>query len=420
MNKHFVITTCGTSGDIFPFIEMGKYLLSKNHRVSFITSPYFENLVKNSGLAFIPFGTIEQGLEVLNDPAMWHPKKGFNVLWAKTIQPNLHCIRLYVQSLEPKEEVVILSHPALMASANLARADRENLKVVLFYLYPTIIRTYFGRVALGGAMTLPKNCPKFLRKLLYLLIDIKFLDVGIVPDLNKERIKLGLPTIKHVFPHLQSSADLYVTLFPEWYASTKPDYPKPLINGDFVLHTSSKDLLSDELTEFLDAGQPPILFTAGTGNPRIKKSCFFEIAVDVVKKLNARAVFLTKFREQLPVNLPDSMLWQEYAPFNRILPRVSAIVHHGGIGTLAEASKAGVPQLVVPFAYDQFDNALIINDLGIGKSIPVQLLTRSNLFSKLSEIQRSQNIKKRCMNVSSNFRSGLETNQILDKVLAAI
>ncbi len=241
-----------------------------------------------------------------------------------------------------------------------------------------------------------------------------------MPDLNKERLKLGLPTIEHVFPHLQSSADLYVTLFPEWYASTKPDYPKPLINGDFLLYTSSKDRLSNELTEFLDGGQPPILFTAGTGNPRVKKSCFFDIAVDVVRKLNARAVFLTKYREQLPVNLPDSMLWQEYAPFNRILPRVSIIVHHGGIGTFAEASKAGVPQLIVPFAYDQFDNALIVNDLGIGKSIPIQCLTRRTLFSRLSDIQRSRDIKERCMNVSCNFRSGLETKQILDKVLAAL
>src|SRR5260370_21928704 len=171
MNKHFVITTCGTSGDIFPFIELGKYLLSTTHKVSFITSPYFERVVNNSGLTFVPFGTFEQGLEVLNDPAMWHPKKGFNVLWAKTIQPNIQCIRLYVKSLEPKEEVVILSHPALMASANLARVDRENLKVVLFYLYPTIIRTYFGKVALSGAMTLPKKCPRFLSKLLYSLID---------------------------------------------------------------------------------------------------------------------------------------------------------------------------------------------------------------------------------------------------------
>ena len=418
MRKHFVITTCGTSGDIFPFIKMGQYLLGKNHKVSFITSPYFEDLIKDSGLAFIPFGTIEQMLDLLNDPGVWHPKKGFTAFWMKILQPNLHRIRLYVQSLDSKEEVVVLSHPALMALADLARADHKSLKIVLFYLYPTIIRSYFGKVALGGPMTLPKATPKFLRKLLYFAVDRMFLDVGIVPDLNKNRINLGLAPIDHFFPHLQSAADLYVTLFPEWYASTKPDYPKPLINGDFVFYNSPKDVLSDELKKFLDVGQAPLLFTAGTGNLHAGK--LFEMAADVVVKMKARAVFLSRFREQLPAHLPDSILWQEYAPFNKILPEVSIIVHHGGMGTLAEASKAGIPQLIVPFGYDQFDNALTINDLGIGKSVPLQLLTRKKLFSKLSEIQRSKVIRENCLNVSSNFLPALEISQILDKVVSAI
>src|SRR5260370_34165786 len=134
--------------------------------------------------------------------------------------------------------------------------------------------------------------------------------------------------------------------------------------------------------EFLNAGHTPLLFTAGRVTRHAKR--FFEIAVDVIRKLNTRAVFFTKFREQLPVNLPDSVLWQEYAPFNKILPKVSIIVHHGGVGTLAEASKAGVRQLIGPFAFGQFDNALIIKELGIGTLIPVQSLTRRNLFTKLS------------------------------------
>lgn len=417
MNRHFVITTCGTSGDIFPFLEIGKYLLKNNYKVSFITNPSFENVIRDHSLRFVPFGTSEENLAALNDPAIWHPRKGFNALWVKTIQPNMHCVRSFIQSLRPDEEAVILSHPALMALANLARADRKNLKIILFYLYPTIIRTYFGKMALG-AMTLPPKTPKFLRKLLYRVADSMFLDVATVPDLNKERMKLGMTAIEHFLPHLQSSADLYVTLFPEWYASTKPDFPKPLVSGDFVLFTSSNDMLNDELTRFLDAGDPPILFTAGTGNLHARR--FFEIAVDVVKRLNTRAVFLTKFRNQLPIPLPDSVLWQEYAPFNKALPRMSTIVHHGGIGTLAEASKAGVSQLIVPSAYDQFDNALIIKDLGIGQSIPMQFLTRNNLFNKLSQIQQSRTIKEKCMSISSNFKSSLQPNQILERVLSAI
>ena len=43
MKKHFVIVTWGSSGDVLPFIEMGKYLLSTHQKVSFVTNPYFKN-----------------------------------------------------------------------------------------------------------------------------------------------------------------------------------------------------------------------------------------------------------------------------------------------------------------------------------------------------------------------------------------
>lgn len=415
--KHFVIATLGTSGDIFPFIEIGKYLLSRNHNVTFITNPYFEKVVSGNGLAFTPFGTVEQYLDLLNDPELWNLRTGFRVMWTKTIRPNLHCIRSCIQPLDSDSETVVLSHPAVMALANLARADRNNLKIVLVYLYPLIIRSYFRKLALGGVMTVPLYAPKFLKKMLFSLADSVF-DAGIVPDLNEERSKLGLAPIQHFFPHLQNSADLYVTLYPEWYSPATPDYPQPFVSGDFVFNGSSHDVLSDELTAFLNAGQPPLLFTPGTGNLHARK--FFEVATDVVSKLNARAVFLTRFREQLPPTLPDSVLWQEFVPLSRVLPCVSVIVHHGGMGTLAEASRAGVPQLTVPSAYDQFENALILKDLGIGESIPMWRLTRRNLLDKLSQIQRSEIIRQSCLNISSKFSLHLEINQVVEKVLSAI
>jgi rhamnosyltransferase subunit B len=416
MKRHFVIATYGSSGDVFPFLEIGKHLLGNHHEVSFITTPWYENIVKRNNMQYVPFGTMNQLIDLLNDPARWDPVKGINAIWAKGIQPNVHAIRAYVRSLDPKEEVVILCNPLMMPAADLARIERKNLKIVLFYFQPASIRTHYGRVTVG-AVTFPK-CPPFLTRLLYAVIDKIALDVGIVHDLNNERQKLNLAPVDHFFSHLRSSADLYVTLFPEWYAPIRPDYPKPLITGDFVLSAPSEDPLTDELAKFLDAGEPPIVFTAGTLTRHFKK--FFEIAVDVVRKLNARAIFLTGFREQLPAHLPPSVLWQIYAPLSRILLKTSVLVHHGGMGTLAEASKAGVPQLIVPYAYDHFENARIITDLGIGTSISLQSATESKLSRKLSKLLHSKDIKERCMKVSSNFRASFKIGDILDKMLSAI
>jgi len=40
-------------------------------------------------------------------------------------------------------------------------------------------------------------------------------------------------------------------------------------------------------------------------------------------------------------------------------------VHHGGIGTTAQAMRSGRPMLVVPFSHDQFDNGARVKRLGI-------------------------------------------------------
>ena len=87
------------------------------------------------------------------------------------------------------------------------------------------------------------------------------------------------------------------------------------------------------------------------------------------RSLGLRALFLTGDASQLPATLPPAIRHVDYAPFSLLLPRVRAIVHHGGVGTLAQVLRAGVPQLVVPQAYDQFDNASRLVGLGVAHAL---------------------------------------------------
>lgn len=45
------------------------------------------------------------------------------------------------------------------------------------------------------------------------------------------------------------------------------------------------------------------------------------------------------------------------------------MVHHGGIGTTAQGLRAGVPTLIVPFAFDQPDNAAHAARLGTSRTL---------------------------------------------------
>ena len=85
--------------------------------------------------------------------------------------------------------------------------------------------------------------------------------------------------------------------------------------------------------------------------------------------LGRRAILLTKFRDQLPPGLPSSVLHCSFAPFRHLFPHCAAVVHHGGVGTVAQALASGIPELARPLCFDQFDNGDRIKRLGVGVSL---------------------------------------------------
>ncbi|RZA31179.1 MAG: glycosyltransferase, partial [Lysobacteraceae bacterium] len=100
-------------------------------------------------------------------------------------------------------------------------------------------------------------------------------------------------------------------------------------------------------------------------------------------------------------HLPTPVLWQEYVPLRALLPHVAALAHHGGIGTTAEALRAGTPQLVVPLAHDQFDNAARVRALGVGNSLRATRLTPGRLRRRLAGIVGNQEMAETCRRVAA-------------------
>jgi rhamnosyltransferase subunit B len=206
--------------------------------------------------------------------------------------------------------------------------------------------------------------------------------------------------------HLFAVPDLSITLFPEWYAPTQPDWPQPLFRADFPLFDPNPDAaLSPELERFLaQEGGKPVAFTHGTGNTQAR--AYFEHASKAVQQLGVRAIFLTPHREQLPAGLPSSILWQDYVPLGRLLPHLALLAHHGGIGTTAECLRAGIPQLVVPLAHDQFDNAARVTALGVGASLPASRLDTKRLTRAIRQLIGDKDLARRCRDTGRRLAGG--------------
>jgi rhamnosyltransferase subunit B len=399
---HFIVVTIGSAGDLFPFMAIALALQDVGHKVSFLAPGQHEPYVRDSGL---PFTGLPADPAVLQDPDLWHPTRGFGVVWRAT-RPAMAQVVPFVDALPQDEPVVLLVHPLALPEADLCRARRPGLKVAAAYLAPQNLPTVHDPLTLGP-WRVPPWVPLGLRGWLLRRLAASFIDPVALPEVNTARAARGMPKVDSMLEHLFAVPDLSVTLFPEWFAPTQPDWPQPLYRADFPLFDPRPDAaLSFELERFLQDGQGarPVVFTHGTGNTQSR--AYFEHARVAVELTGLRAIFLTPHREQLPPELPPSILWQDYVPLRRLLPRAMVLVHHGGIGTTAEALRAGTPQLVVPLAHDQFDNAARVAALGVAFRAVASRLNGVRLARALQVLLGDRALVANCRRISHRFALG--------------
>lgn len=412
---HVLIATLGSAGDIHPFLALGQALHARGHRVTVLCPEVFGPLVQQAGLGFGAMGSTAQYEAVTQEPDLWDVRKGFGVIW-RHLREGLRLLPDHVQALPPDEPLLLVCHPLALASADLCRAQRPGLRIVGAYLAPQNLRTVHHPLTLGP-LAVPAWVPMAWRRWAWRRIDQQLIDPLTVPDLNALRRECGLPPIAHFVAHLQAVPDLTATLFAPWFGPAQPDWPQPRVEGGFLLYDRpSHAALSPELQRFLAAGPPPLVFTPGTGHRHA--AGYFRAALQAVQALGRRAVFLTGHPEQLPAALPPEVLAQAYASFRSLLPQAAALVHHGGIGSTAEALRAGVPQLVVPFAHDQFDNARRVRALGVGDALPARHASPARLRRRLQALLDRPDLAAHCATLAAQAATDRPLPRLCDAIEA--
>jgi rhamnosyltransferase subunit B len=395
--QHFVLVTIGSAGDLFPFLRIALALKNAGHRVSFLGPVQHEPFVRAAAL---PFHGLPADPAVLDHPDLWPPTRGFSVVW-KATRPAMAAVPAFMAALPANEHCAMLVHPLALPEADLCRAARPGLRIAAAFLAPSNLPTVHDPLMLGP-WRVPRWVPHAVRRRLWRSLAARFVDPVALPELNAARRRAGLVPVGSLIDTVTSIADLSIALFPNWFAPTPPDWPRPLVRTGFPLFDPDPQAaLSSELQHFLGQGGRPLVFTPGTGNRQAR--AWFEYAIEAARLLGERAVFLTPHRDQLPAELPHHVLWQAYVPLRALLPQVAVLVHHGGIGTTAEALHAGTAQLVVPLAHDQFDNGARVEALGVGLSLPAARLNTRRLVAGLEALLDDDGLRARCRAVAANF-----------------
>jgi rhamnosyltransferase subunit B len=359
----------------------------------------------------LPFTGLPADEAVLRDPDLWHPTRGFGVVWRAT-RPAMACIVPFVEALPQDERCMLLVHPLALPEADLCRTAHPGIRIAAAYLAPANLMTVHDPLMVGP-WRVPAWVPLSARRAFWRWVGRRFIDPVALADVNAARTTHGLTPVPSLMDWIASVPDVSLTLFPDWFAPTQPDWPQPLVRGDFPLFDPNGDAsLAPALTAFLQAGPPPLVFTHGTGNTQA--AAYFRHAYTAATRLGRRAVFLTPHREQVPADLPPTMLRQDYVPLRALLPHAAALVHHGGIGTTAEALRAGTPQLVVPLAHDQFDNGARVTALGVGASLPATRLNERRLVRALGDLLGAPGLAERTRAVAGRFQPGAGIDRMCD------
>jgi rhamnosyltransferase subunit B len=392
---HAILVTMGTDGDVFPYIGLGARLRGRGHRVTLAGPETYQGLAARHGLAFQCLVSEAAAEEFLASPDLWHP-----------LRSGLHGARWGMRFLRAQYELLtelardanalIVTNPGILASRLVQ--DRHGKRVATMLLQPCMLPSVYVPPVMPG-VPLPPWAPRWASHIYWRMVDAAG-DLLIGRELNRVRASLGLPPVRHVF-RWWLSPQLVIGMFPAWYAPPQADWPPQLRQAGFPRFDGGESAGPPaDLALFCHEAAPPIAFTLGTGMRHGAK--FFHAAVKACSLLGRRGILLTRHARQLPTPLPREVRHVPFAPFQELLPLCAAVVHHGGIGTTARALAAGTPQLVLPLAWDQPDNAARVCRLGAGSSLGARHRSAARLAAALAELLKPQ-AQARCRALSARF-----------------
>lgn len=387
---NILLPTIGTAGDVHPMIALAHTLQRRGHRVTIVTNPLHEQTVLDAGIEFHPLGTRADSEALLADPDLWHPRRGFQTIARGAVLPAMRPLYEFIAAQDLSDTVVAAQSLAL--GARVAH-DKLDVPLATIHLQPSLIRSVYDPPINGVPM--PEWFPEPLRHAWWWLADNVVIDPILADGVNSFRDELGLPPESRLFHEWLHSPQRVLGLFPDWFAPPQPDWPPQTRLTGFPLYdTGQGNPLPASLQHFLDAGAPPLVFTFGSGMRHADE--LFRASLAAAQELNCRAVVLTRDRSQLPSTLPPGAHHEPYVPLADLLPHVGLLVHHGGIGTVAQGLASAVPQLITPFTHDQPDNARRLQRLGVGLSLSPDRLRARDIARAIDKLLSDPAVKTRC------------------------
>lgn len=397
-----VLNTFGSFGDIHPYMAIAMELQARGHAPVIATMEIYREKIEGAGLEFFPVRPkIPQPKE--QDPGLiekiMEPKTGARFLTEELIFPAVR--DSYHDLLEAVSGAdLLVTHPAAPAGPLVGR--KTGMPWISTVLAPlSFFSAYDPPVPPFWQWTSKLNVlgPRFMK---FFLDTMKSsYKAKAIVDFRNE---LGLSDTGNPMFEGQHSPALVLALFSEVFAKAQPDWPPQTEITGFCFYDGRHQMpLPADLARFLDDGPPPIVFTLGSSAVWVAHD-FFSESIEAARRLGGRAVLLVGDERNHPRSLPEGMIAVDYAPYEMLLPRASVVVHHGGVGTTSQSLLAGVPTLIVPFAFDQSDNAEHARRLGTSRTVYRDKYRAARVAKELHALLARPEYKQNAVRVSQQLK----------------
>lgn len=395
--RRIVLATIGSLGDLHPFLALALELKRRGHRPVLAAAEMLRGKVEGEGIEFAPMRPDPRvscrrlGVDMAESARRAQGQEDY--VLRGMILPYLEDTYRDVLPLMNGADLLIANNLAFGARV---AADARGVPHALLALQPTVFLSAYDPPALKPTPWLPELVARFgpgagQAALKMMKGATSFLGSPI----RRLRRKAGLPPgADHPFFENPFSGVASIGFYSPLLGDLQPDAPAGTTVTGFAFYdrdATGAGAMSRELRAFLDEGEAPIVFTLGS-LVVLSPGDFFDAAVVAARRLKRRAVLMVG-PEGLEAHrrlAAEDVFVTAYAPHSEVFPNAWTVVHHGGVGTTAQALRAGKPQIVVPCIADQFDNALRIERLGVGEGLDRRRLTADRLSRALARVQAPQ------------------------------
>ncbi|MEV0235058.1 glycosyltransferase [Nonomuraea sp. NPDC050786] len=365
-----LLITAGSRGDVQPYIALARGLLAAGHTPLLAAPRRLASLAAEHGVEFAS----------LNDEMLdlQHSVKGQGVraaiTAARSVKPMMRRLLDDQAALAACRPDVVVYHPKSLGGPYVA--EKLGVPAIAGLLLPL----YLPTTAFPSPI-LPLRLPRVLNQ-----VSWRVTSAVEAPYRSTVRAwrdeALGLKgAFRPMADLIREGAVLHAWsphLLPapaDWPAAAHP-------TGFWTLPADEAWRPPEPLARFLEEGDPPVYVGFGSsvgGDPEALAAT----VVEAVRLLGRRAVLATGWGALRPGAGAGDVLVIEEAPHDWLLPRVAVAVHHGGVGTVAAALRAGVPQVVRPFLGDQPFWAARLHDLGVAPAAVAGRFTAEGLAAAI-------------------------------------